>query len=118
AVPQSSRLGAGAAGAVEGSRPVVDAGRRAAAIAGSAAQRRNARAAATRWQWPLRRHPRGDVYRPQNDALPVRLRTELLRDRDTDDQPARHYATLRGQPRKRSDLSKLRTEGRPRRERY
>ncbi len=67
---------------------------------------------------PLRRHPRGDVYRPQNDALPVQLRTELLRDRHTDDQPARHRAAVRGQPRKRSDLSELRAEGRQRRQRY
>src|SRR5205807_1375485 len=118
AVPQSSRFRAGAARALGRSRPVVDEGRRAAAVTGSAIEGRNARAATTRGKWTLRRHSWSDVYRPQNDALPVRLRTGLLRDRHTDDQPARHYATVRGQPRKRSDLSKLRTEGRPRRERH
>ena len=117
-VPQSAQLPASAAGALGRSRPVVDAGYRTATVAGSDAQGRNARAATAGGKWPLRWHPRGDLYRPQNDALPVQLRNELLCDRHTDDQPAGHHAALRGQLRKWSNLSKLCAEGRQRRQRY
>ena len=99
AIPQSARLGAGAARAVGRAGPMVDARQRAAAKSEiPKLSRRNAGAAAAAGRGGLPEHSRRHVHRIQDDALSLELRAELLRDRHPDDQPAGRSRAVQDNP--------------------
>src|SRR5881296_1611594 len=87
----------------------------------AAAVRRHAGAAAAAGGHGLPQHSGRHVHRPENDALPVRLRRRLLRDRHRQHQSAdvpRDHAGVPGRRAQRTDLSELHPDDRRRRQRH